>query len=105
LIPELEKWLKRYKPDAILTEMREAVDIITKAGYRIPDDIALAGTTILDIAGVDAGINQHPSETGRVASLSLISLINDNDQGTPAVQRQILIKGEWVDGKSLPKRL
>jgi DNA-binding LacI/PurR family transcriptional regulator len=104
VIPELEKWLKRYKPDAILTEMREAVDLLTKAGYQIPGDIALAGTTVLDIPGVDAGIDQHPSETGRVASLSLISLINENDQGTPAVQRQILIKGEWVDGKSLPKR-
>jgi len=104
MIPELDKWLKCYKPDAILTEMREAVDIFTKAGYRIPEDIALAGTTALDIPGVDAGIDQHPSETGRVASLLLISLLNENDRGTPAIQREILIKGEWIDGKSLPKR-
>lgn len=104
MIPALEKWLNRYKPDAIFTEMREVVEIFTKAGYHIPRDIALAGTTALDIPGVDAGIDQRPSETGRVASLSLISLINDNDQGTPAIPRQIFIKGEWIDGKSLPKR-
>ena len=105
MTPALDKWLKRHMPDAILTEIPDTVEIFTKAGYRIPEDIALAGTTVLDIPGVDAGIDQHPEETGSITSLALISLINDNDRGTPAIQHTILVKGTWVDGKSLPPRL
>ena len=53
-------WFKRYKPDAILTEIPDVLDLLDQAGYRIPDDIAVAGTTALDIPGIDAGIDQHP---------------------------------------------
>jgi DNA-binding LacI/PurR family transcriptional regulator len=99
----LATWIKKYKPDAIFTEIIRVPQMLKEMGYRVPQDIGLAGTSVLDIA-VDAGIDQHVEEVGRVAVLVLISLINDNDLGGPAIQREILIKGEWVDGSSLPFR-
>jgi DNA-binding LacI/PurR family transcriptional regulator len=95
-------WLERYKPDAILTETTDIPALLKKARYRVPDDIAVAGTTVFDIPGIDAGIDQHPEEIGRVATLVVISLINDHDRSAPAIQREVLIKGDWMDGKSLP---
>jgi DNA-binding LacI/PurR family transcriptional regulator len=95
-------WLEKNKPDAIFTEIQHLPRWLAEAGYRVPEDIGLAGTT----AGVDvaAGLDQHPEEIGRVAVLVLTSLIHDNDRGTPPIHREILIKGEWVDGSSLPSR-
>jgi len=50
---------------------------------------------------VDAGIWQHPLEIGRVG---VNSIIHDNAHGIPPIQREILIKGNWVDSQSLPAR-
>lgn len=97
------RWLRKTKPDAILTDRPELPARLSQAGYRVPEDIGLAATTVLDCP-IDAGIYQNPEEIGRVGVLVLISLINDNDRGVPAIPREILIKGKWVDGASLPKR-
>ncbi len=94
-------WLREMKPDAILTERPEVPKMLVKAGYRVPEGMGLAALTVLDCP-IDAGIDQKPDEIGRVAVLMLISLLRDNDCGIPSIQHEILIKGAWVDGSSLP---
>jgi len=98
-----EAWLKEYQPDAILTETPELPRMLEKAGLRVGKDIGLAATNVLD-SPVSAGIHPNGEEIGRVAVLVLISLINDNDRGTPPIRREVLIHGSWVDGASLPER-
>jgi LacI family transcriptional regulator len=98
-----EKWLQTEKPDAILTENALLPDMLAKAGYRVPDDMGLAALTVLDCP-IDAGIYQNPEEIGRVSVLLMVSLMNDHDRGFPAIPREILIKGRWMDGDSLPNR-
>ena len=77
--------------------------MLEKAGYRVPEDIGLAATNVRDIS-VDAGIDQNPEEIGRVSTLAAISLMHDSDLGMPEFIREILVRGKWVDGKSLPFR-
>lgn len=101
--PAFEKWFQRHKPDAILTENPFLLGILKSMGVRVPKDVGLAALTTLDCP-IDAGVYQNPAEIGRVAVLVLQSLINDNDRGIPAINRQILIEGKWVDGSSLPSR-
>lgn len=96
-------WKEKYKPDAIFTDLGALPEILERAGLRMPGDIALAVTTVLD-AVADAGIDQHPEEIGRVAFLMLNSLINDGARGIPAIPRQNLVQGSWVDGGTLPDR-
>ncbi len=96
-------WLKKAQPDGILTEVGCLARMIEVAGYRVPDDIGLATTTVLDTP-IDAGIDQNPKEIGRTAMLAAISLINDHDRGIPAVCRDLLVEGRWVDGKTLPPK-
>lgn len=96
-------WLKKEKPDAILTEVGCLAQMIAVAGYRVPEDIGLATTTLLDTP-IDAGIDQNPKEIGRTAMLAVISLINDNDCGIPQICRDLLVEGRWVNGKTLPQK-
>src|SRR5204862_395825 len=65
-------WLRKTKPDAILTEQVVLPAMLAKAGYRVPEEIGLAALTVLDCP-IDAGIYQNPEEIGRVAVLMLIS--------------------------------
>jgi hypothetical protein len=99
-----EAWVEENKPDAILTDIVDLPKVLEKAGYRIPEDIGIAATTIRDIPA-DAGIDQNPEEIGRVAVLVAISLLYDNDCGEPKIAREILVNGTWVDGASLPARV
>jgi len=99
---QFKQWLDKCKPDAILTPDNRVVPTLEQLKLRIPQDIAVAATTVFDIP-VDTGINQNSEEIGRVAVETLVSLINSNDRGKPAVPRRILITGTWIDGTSLPK--
>jgi DNA-binding LacI/PurR family transcriptional regulator len=99
--PQFKQWLKSANPDAILTDSSAIPAMLEKAGRRVPEDIGLAATNVRDMS-VDAGIDQNPEEIGRVTTLALVSLIHDNDLGIPEFVREILVRGKWVDGKSLP---
>jgi LacI family transcriptional regulator len=97
----LLNWIKANKPQAILTETREIPELLAAAGYRVPEDIALAALSIMD-GNISAGVDQNSIEVGRVAMLMVISLINDFAQGIPPIFRQILVEGRWVDGPECP---
>ena len=100
---QLLRWLESNKPDAIIAEHPEIPSLLADAGYRVPEDIALAGMSVVD-GNIKAGIDQHSYEVGRVAMLMVISLINDFSQGIPKIFRQILVEGEWVDGPECPEK-
>lgn len=99
----LGDWVRGHRVEAIFTGIAELPEILKKAGFRVPEDVAIATTTILD-SPITAGIDQHPYEIGRVGFLMLNSLINDGAFGIPSIFRQILVEGSWVGGESLPQR-
>lgn len=102
-VPALQRWMRSARPDAIITDCPHAAELLAMAGYRVPYDVGLAATSILD-GHCDAGVNQHPEEIGRVAMLLLISMIHDGDKGIPAIFREVLVEGSWVDGSMMPPR-
>ncbi|HEU6448043.1 MAG TPA: LacI family DNA-binding transcriptional regulator [Verrucomicrobiae bacterium] len=99
----LKSWLRKNKPDAILTDVRELRDLLLKVGYKVPKNIGLAALSVLD-GNADAGIDQNSEEIGRVAIQLLISLINHNEGGIPKICREVLVEGNWVNGSTLPPK-
>jgi LacI family transcriptional regulator len=102
VVARFKKWMKKEKPDALLSTVEQKI-LLRGSGYRVPGDIPVAVTSILD-GGADSGMDQHPEEIGRAAFLLLNSEINDGARGIPRYFRQILVEGSWVDGTSLPTR-
>jgi len=100
---ELQAWLKKHRPDAILTTESLVPDLIRELGLRIPEDIAVAGTSV-DVP-VDAGINQNAEAIGSIAVEMLVALIKMNVCGEPATPCRILVESHWQDGKSLAPKL
>ena len=99
----LAAWIERERPDAIITDMATIPAMLAQLGIRVPEDIALATTSIHDTS-INAGIEQHSEEIGRVALLTLVSLLNEADRGRDSIQKQTVVQGEWVDGSMLPSR-
>lgn len=101
----LRPWLRKMKPDAILTDIAALREHVEQIGYRVPRDLGMATLTILDGGNIDAGIDQNSEEIGRAAVQLLTSLINHNQLGTPPIGREVLVEGRWVDGQSLPRKV
>lgn len=99
----LQRWLRKNKPDAVLTEVADLPLMLRSAGYRIPEDIGIAATSVLD-GNVDAGVYQNSEEIGAVAVETLISLIHQNETGFPTARREVLVNATWQDGSTLPDR-
>ncbi len=95
------RWLKKYRPDAILIEHGQFFSQLKPLGLEAPRDFGLATTVIPDVP-LDSGIDQNPEEIGRAAVLVLLSQIRDNARGVPPISRLVLIEGTWVEGRSLP---
>jgi DNA-binding LacI/PurR family transcriptional regulator len=100
---ELQHWMDKHRPDAILTSVPQVPDLIRSLGYRLPEQVAVAGTSVHDVP-VAAGINQHPEAIGRIAVEMLVAQINVNERGEPAAPCRILVESQWQDGNSLPRR-
>jgi DNA-binding LacI/PurR family transcriptional regulator len=100
---ELDQWMKRYKPDAILNGFLEGPAYLKELGYRIPQDVAVAGTSLNDVL-VDAGIDQQAKAIGQIAAEMLIKQIGLNERGEPADPSRVLVESRWQDGNSLPDR-
>lgn len=98
----LGQWLKKHKPDALLTTSPEVLGMLRQLKYRIPEDIAVAGTSV-DVPA-DAGIDQHSEAIGRIAVETLVSQINLNERGEPQDPYRVLVESRWRDGRSLPSR-
>jgi DNA-binding LacI/PurR family transcriptional regulator len=97
----LKAWLRRNKPDAIVTDVAGLRALLHRMGLRVPDDVGLASLSIRDCP-INAGIDQHPEEIGRVALSTLVSLIHSRETGFPQICRETRIPGSWVDGSDLP---
>lgn len=101
LAGQLHTWLARERPDAVITSLPALRGLLAKIGVRVPRDLAVATTSVLD-GNFPAGIDQNCHEIGAVALRTLASLIHQNERGVPHYCRRILVEGLWKEGSSLP---
>ncbi|PTY04987.1 hypothetical protein DB347_20065 [Opitutaceae bacterium EW11] len=103
---ELKKWFEREKPDAIIASGElEAKDIARELDLRVPGKIGFAVANRSG-ASVFAGIEERPEEIGSASIRLLASLVQHGEKGIPEVPTVTMVKGVWMDGKSVrePRR-
>ncbi len=103
----LVNWLKKYRPDVVITvglfrNLRE-IDIGDPAYSRE------LGIVLIGYATTDAGftaVNENPLLIGSTGIDHLAAQLVGNEKGIPASTETVLIKGTWVEGRTLarPKR-
>lgn len=100
----LKRWIDRNKPDAILTELAQTPVLLKRAGFQIGPEIGLGVMSVLD-GGADAGIDQNAELIGKAAAEVLVSLISRHETGGSPDYRISLIRGKWVNGTSMPRKV
>ncbi|RRJ94531.1 LacI family transcriptional regulator [Opitutaceae bacterium TAV4] len=102
-IPRIQKWIRENKPDVVLAEAT-VERAIRQMNWRVPQDVALVSVDRAPEYPDLGGFNQHHELHGSVAVDLLVGQILQNERGLPAIPREVLVKGEWADGISVPPK-
>lgn len=98
---ELKAWYARERPDVIITQGdADGRAIARELGLRIPGPVGFASANKSG-ASIFAGIEERPAHIGAAAVRLLTSLLQHGEKGIPAVPTVTMVKGEWVDGRSV----
>ncbi len=98
---EFLKWVKRNKPDALITFDHLVPGWLRDDGLRIPDDIGLAVHDWTSKMKGMAGIDHRRSHVAAAAVDLVVTQLMQNEVGLPEAPRQILIPPVWRDGESV----
>lgn len=98
------RWFDRHEPDAIIaTHARPVLRWLEERGLRVPDDVGVID--LEDHPQRDcAGVCHDPARIGALGVEMLVGLLHRNETGIPAANHEILLTGEWRDGRTLPPR-
>jgi LacI family transcriptional regulator len=91
-----KRWLAHTRPDAILTDEKTVRRWLDELRIRVPQNLVLVALSILD-GDSHTGIDQNSREIGRTAVEVLISSLDRHVHGIPAIGRETLIQGLWVE--------
>jgi DNA-binding LacI/PurR family transcriptional regulator len=102
-------WLKREKPDVIITPAADAVLApLKRAGLRVPGDIGLALLACPELGDAHSGIFQNGRIIGAFAVDALIGMLERHERGLPEQATTLMVEGQWNEGRTLlaaPKAL
>jgi LacI family transcriptional regulator len=102
---DFARWFERHRPDALITtHARPVLAWLKKMGVRVPADLGLVHLEGLP-EGDCAGVRYDPAQIGALAVEMLVGLLHRNESGVPSAnQHEVLLTGEWCDGRTLPPR-
>ncbi len=99
----IREWLRRHRPDAIISRCNDVLPAVAGLGLRVPRDLGYASLNVVDDAPGVSGILQHRDVMGATAVDVLHSLLHRNHRGPHAVAQGTQIDGTWHEGRTVAK--
>ncbi len=98
---EFSAWVRKYKPDVVLTKHIRARTWLEDLGFEIPADIGFAHLDWRSDFGSCAGLKQHVHVVAAMAVDLVVEQLHHNERGVPAHAKTLLVKGVWTPGATL----
>ena len=96
-------WLNANHPDSLLVYKVPVRRFLAKRGLLVPEDVGVAYLyRTSDEMGAAAGIDGNLSAVGSAALDLVVEKLNANLTGAGPCPKEVLIKGFWHDGATLP---
>ena len=93
-------WIRKTRPDAIVTTQSHFLQRLIDAGFEIPGKL---GVVNLDWSGSHApasGVDQQAEQVGGAAVDLVVNQINKNESGILMFPKTVLLTGTWVSGST-----
>jgi DNA-binding LacI/PurR family transcriptional regulator len=102
---EFNAWLRANEPDSILFYKVPVRSFLARAGRRVPEEIGVACLyRTADEMRAMGGIDGNLSAVGAAALDLVVERLNANSFGPTEHPKEVLIKGTWYEGATLPPR-
>lgn len=101
---EFQRWVRRSRPEVIITQHEEVLDWLSRMRLRVPEDV---GVIHLNCPPEDlrwAGIVQNANAVGALAVDHLVGMLQRNERGIPEIPNYLLVEGSWRDGATVHPR-
>lgn len=98
---ELAKWIKKWHPDALITDRTEVRDWLDRDKFPVPDKMGLIHLDWTESLEGWAGMRRNARLVGEAAADLVISQITNNEFGPPAHPRLVLIESDFIHGASV----
>ncbi len=99
-VSTFERWLKKWKPDAIVGLIGHEMEYLDALKIKVPDDLGLACVN-RPMNSHFSGVDENHRLVGETVAELVISGILRNDYGPSDHSKLILVEGKWVEGKTL----
>jgi len=97
-------WMKKHRPDVIITLHVEVLAWVKAMGLRVPEDVGLVHLDrTLDMTDW-AGMQQNNRHIGRAAIDMLVGQLHRNEFGIPPFQKGMFIMSTWVAGPTVRRQ-
>lgn len=97
----LREWLRREKPDALLTGNHHPFEILKRWKIDVPGELGVACPTLPKLRRGQTGIIEQNRLIGEVAVDQLVAMIQRGERGVPSSPQRVLIDGAWMPGKTI----
>ncbi|AHF91910.1 LacI family transcription regulator [Opitutaceae bacterium TAV5] len=94
-------WLRKHRPDAIVTGDFRAVERLKEIGCRVPENLGAACVALPSCETRLAGVVENSIHMGAVAVDALVAAVQRGERGVPEQPQRILVEGLWHEGESL----
>jgi DNA-binding LacI/PurR family transcriptional regulator len=99
---DLAAWLRRERPDALITTDFMLPDDLVAAGYRVPDDVAAVSLSQPPASSRQiAYVNEDYREVGAQAVDMIVDAIHRNEFGLPRKRVAHFVDGFWHEGRTV----
>jgi LacI family transcriptional regulator len=105
-IGKFREWLRRFRPDGVLSLHSQRMRDLEKCGLRVPEDVSFGclDLTDKDLKDRVSGIRYRNEQVGEAACNLLIGMIQRNFRGIPHPPTLTTLPGYWVEGTSILQR-
>jgi len=101
----LRDWLKKEKPDAVITDFGSGIHrIMEGTGFLVPEDMGLAA---IGRPGKDcaySGVVNNRRQVGAIALEAVAAMLQQNEFGLPRYPKTTMINGYWANGATTHKQ-
>ncbi|MEM1057673.1 MAG: LacI family DNA-binding transcriptional regulator [Verrucomicrobiota bacterium] len=96
----LLKWLRRLRPDVLLSSCRETRQLLERHGFGIPKEMGYVSLSYDPLPG-EAHLKQNANLVGAAAVDLVTAHLYRNERGLPNHPKIVQLEGQLVDGKTL----
>lgn len=102
LAAKLPEFLRRHRPDALISDWNQAVVDLCKAnGYDVPRDLGFASLSLHRGKASMSGVLPSYERVGELAVDIVAQMLRSNERGLPDQAYHVFVDGAWEEGETL----